>query len=122
VESQILEGPAQAGGGTVLNSFTESDSNVTSQTNSESLTSSTSYTTGSGFDIPFLFTVMYSNTSSFSFTTSESQGTQNGSAHTASVTLGSDKVACFEHVDIYEDTAYHTFSFALPAAPPTACQ
>jgi hypothetical protein len=122
VESQILEGPAQAGGGTVLNSFTESDSNVTSQTNSESLTNSTSYTTGSGFDIPFLFTIMYSNTNSFSFTTSESQGTQNGSAHTASVTLGSDKVACFEHVDIYEDTAYHTFAFALPAAPPAACQ
>jgi hypothetical protein len=62
------------------------------------------------------------NASSFSTSISESQGTQNGSAHQASVTLGSSKVACFEHVDIYEDTAFHTFAFALPATPPTACQ
>lgn len=122
VNSQILEGPAQQGGGPVLNSFTESDSTLTSQTETESLSNSTSYTTSSGFDIPFLFTLTISNSSSFTFTTTESQGTQNGSAHQASVTLGSDKVACFEHVDIYEDTAYHTFSFALPAAPPVECQ
>jgi hypothetical protein len=122
VNSQILEGPEQAGGGPVLNSFTESDSSLTSQTETESLTQSTSYSTSSGIDIPFLFTLTLTNSSSFSFTTTESQGTQNGSSHSASVTLGSDKVACFEHVDIYEDTAFHTFAFALPASPPAECQ
>ncbi len=122
VNSQILEGPAQAGGGPVLNSFTESDSTLQSLTETESFTSSTAYTSSSGFDIPFLFTLTISNSSSFAFTTTESQGTQSGSSHTASVTLGSSKVACFEHVDIYEDTAFHTFSFALPAAPPVECQ
>jgi hypothetical protein len=122
VNSQILEGPAQAGGDAVLNSFTESDSTVQSLTESESLTTSTSYSTSSGVGIPFLFTLTFANTSSFASTISESQGTQNGSSHQASVTLGSDKTACFEHVDIYEDTAFHTFAFALPAAPPPECQ
>lgn len=122
VNSQVLEGPAQSGGAAVLNSFTESDSTVLSQTETESLTTSESYSTSSGFDIPFLFTLTLTNSNSISLTTSESQGTQNGSSHQASVTLGSSKAACFEHVDIYEDTAFHTFAFALPAAPPTACQ
>ncbi|HEY2499234.1 MAG TPA: hypothetical protein VGK24_19415 [Candidatus Angelobacter sp.] len=122
VNSQILEGPAQQGGGPVLNSFTESDSTLQSLTESESLASTTSYTSSSGFDIPFLFTLTITNSNSFTLTNTESQGTQNGSAHQASVTLGSSKVACFEHVDVYEDTAYHTFSFALPAAPPIECQ
>lgn len=122
VNSQILEGPAQQGGGPVLNSFTESDSTLQSLTESEALTSSTSYSTSSGVNIPFLFTLTIANTSSFTSTITESQGTQNGSSHQASVTLGSSKVACFEHVDIYEDTAFHTFAFALPASPPTECQ
>jgi hypothetical protein len=122
VNTQVLEGPEQVGAGPVLNSFTESDSSVVSQTNTESLQTSTSYTTGSGFDIPFLFTLSITNTNSFTVTTSESQGVQNGSAHSASVTLGSDAVGCFEHVDIYEDTAFHTFSFALPAAAPPECE
>lgn len=122
VNSQILEGPAQVGSGPVLNSFTESDSTLQSLTESESQANTTSYTSSSGFDIPFLFTLTITNTSSFTITTTESQGVQNGSAHQASVTLGSSKVGCFEHVDIYEDTAYHTFSFALPAAPPVECQ
>jgi len=122
VNTQVLEGPEQAGAGPVLNSFTESDSGVISQTNTESLDTTTSYTTGSGFDIPFLFTLTVTNTNSFTVTTSESQGTQNGSSHQASVTLGSDAVGCFEHVDIYEDTAFHTFAFALPAAAPAGCE
>lgn len=122
VNTQVLEGPEQAGSGPVLNSFTESDSSVASQTNTESLQTSTSYTTGSGFDIPFLFTLSITNTNSFTITTTESQGVQNGSAHSASVTLGSDAVACFEHVDIYEDTAFHTFAFALPAQAPPECE
>ncbi len=122
VNSQILEGPAQQGGGPVLNSFTESDSTLQSLTETEMLTTSTTYSTTSGVDIPFLFTLTFGNTSSFMSTITESQGTQNGSAHQASVTLGSSKVACFEHVDIYEDTAFHTFAFALPAAPPLECQ
>jgi hypothetical protein len=122
VDSNILEGPQQAGVGPVFNSFTESDANVTSSTQTETQSTSTSYSTGSGVGIPMLFTLSVTFTKSFTLTSSESQGAQNGSAHQASVTLGSDKVACFEHVDIYEDTAYHTFSFALPASPPAACQ
>ena len=122
VNSNILEGPAQAGGGPLLNSFTESDSNLTSTTETEMQSTSTSYSTGSGINIPFLFTVTITDTSTFTMTNTESQGTQNGSAHQASVTFGSDKVGCFEHVDIYEDTAFHTFAFALPAVPPAACQ
>lgn len=122
VNTQVLEGPEQAGAGPVLNSFTETDSGVASQTNTESLETKTSYTTESGFNIPFLFTLSITDTSSFTITTTESQGVQNGSAHSASVTLGSDAVGCFEHVDIYEDTAYHTFSFALPTAAPSQCE
>jgi hypothetical protein len=122
VESQILEGPEQAGGGRVVNSFTASDATLQSTTFTQSVTDSTSFSTGSGINIPFLFTLTITDTNTFSVTHSQSQGTQNGTAHQASVSLGSDKVQCFEHVDIYEDTVYHTFAFALPAAPPPACQ
>lgn len=122
VTSATLEGPQQAGGGTVLNGFNVSDSSLTSSTETERQSTSTSYSSSGGINIPFLFTLTITNTSSFTLTNTESQGVQNGSAHQASVTLGSDKVGCDEHVDIYEDTAFHTFAFALPATPPTACQ
>jgi len=122
VNSPVLEGPEQQGSEPVLNSFTESDSTVQSKTETEAQTNTTSYTSSSGIDIPFLFSVKITDTTTFALTNTESQGTQNGAAHQASVTLGSSNVMCFEHVDIYEDTAYHTFAFALPAAPPTQCQ
>jgi hypothetical protein len=122
VDSQILEGPAQAGEGPVLNTFMQSDSNVTSQTETEMQTNSTAYMTSSGIDIPFLFTFKITDTTTFMWTNTESQGEQNGAAHTAMVTLGSSNVGCFEHVDIYEDTAYHTYAFAFPTTPPTDCQ
>lgn len=122
VDSQILEGPQQQGGAPVLNSFNQSDSSLQSQTETETQSNSVSYSTSSGVGISFLFTLTITNTNIFTFTQTESQGVQNGSAHQATVTLGSDKIQCFEHVDIYEDTVYHTFAFALPASPPASCQ
>jgi hypothetical protein len=122
VNFQTLEGPQQPGAGPVTNTFTESDSSVQALTETESQTISTSYTTGGGFDIPAIFNLKFTDTTAFSWTTTQSQGIQNGTAHTASVTFGSSNVGCFTDVDIYEDTVYHTFAFAYPVTPPAPCQ
>jgi hypothetical protein len=45
-------------------------------------------------------------TNTFAYQQTQTFGTQNGTAHTASVALGSDKVGCFEYVDVYENLSH----------------
>lgn len=61
-------------------------------------------------------------TETFEYSQTQTAGVQNGKAHTATVTLGTSDVGCFEYVDIYEDTIYHTFAYALSQPAPSNCQ
>jgi hypothetical protein len=121
VNFQTLEGPAQPGGGAVKNTFSESDSTLASHTNTATQSTTVGYINGFQVGAPG-FSVRYQNTTTFTWTDMESYGMSNGTAHTAMVTLGSSNVGCFEDIDIYEDTVYHTYAFALPSSPPVACQ
>jgi hypothetical protein len=88
----------------------QADSTETTQTYSESQSQSLGFSWSSGFNIlgsGFTFT----KANQFSWTGSESTGTINGYAHSASVTLNSNTVGCNQYIPIFEDTVFHTFVF-----------
>lgn len=120
IEYFPLQGPDQSGSGPVKTTFTVSDSDM----NSESTSNGTSY--GVGFTHQFglagPFTLTITDTNSFTYSQTQTAGTTNGTAHTAMVTLGTSDVGCYEYVDVYEDTTYHTFAYALSQAAPPDCQ
>jgi hypothetical protein len=125
VDYVTLQGPAQQGGGPVTETFTQTDSNLSSYTNSVTHSHGVGFTGNNNWNFAINgtgFTLSVSNTNTFEWSETQSYGTSNGTAHTASVTMGSSKVGCYEYVDVYEDTVFHTYTFALPSNPPAACQ
>ena len=119
INSQVLEGPQCAGCNPLSVTFTENDSQITSET----LTRTSSYTVGmtgsSGFSL-FGSGLTLTTTRSFGWNNAMSRGSANGTSHTATITLGSNSVGCDETVNLYEDTAYHTFALA-PAVVSSFC-
>jgi hypothetical protein len=51
------------------------------------------------------------DSTALSYTETESVGTSQGTAHTQSLVLATTNPNCFEPVNIYEDTVFHTFVF-----------
>lgn len=119
LNSQVLEGPECDGCDPLRNSFTETDAQATSQTETQTFSYSVGFTRTSGFSL-FGAGLTIANNNTFTWTNAMSEGTSNGTSHTAAVTLGSSSVDCFETINIYEDTVYHTFTFA-PAVASSAC-
>lgn len=113
VESQVLQGPQCSGCDPVRDSFTANDSQTTSQMETTTHSYSVGFTNSSGFSL-FGGSFTITNSSTFTWSNAMSTGTSNGTSHTASVTLGSTSVGCYETINIYEDTVYHTFAFAPP--------
>lgn len=120
INNVALQGPDQAGAGPVKTTYALSDSTLSSETTSSGHTYGVAYS--HGFSIPSDLTLGISTSNSFSITQQQTAGTTNGTAHVGTATLGTSDVGCFENVDVYEDTTYHTFVFALPQAPPSNCQ
>ena len=115
-----LEGPQQQGAGPVSNSFSLSDS----QMGSQSYSNGSSYSVGlsKSYSISGPFSLGITQTKTFTYGETKTAGTTNGTAHTGSVTLGTSRVGCQEYVDVYEDTLFHTFAYALSQPPPAPCQ
>lgn len=115
-----LEGPQQEGAGPVSFTYSISDGYM----NSETTSNGTSYSVGysRSFSLVGPFTLNITADRVFTFSQTQTAGKTNGVAHTATVTLGSSDVGCEEYVDIYEDTTYHTFAYALSQPPPSNCQ
>lgn len=124
INSALLEGPECTGCDPVQNTIAVSDSSLNSTTESSSVSYSVGYSVGGTIGISVFGTggkLQITDTNTFTWTNSESYGSSNGTAHSATVTLGSSSVDCSEIIDVYEDTAYHTFAFAPSATPPPAC-
>lgn len=118
VNTQLLQGPECQGCNLLVNSFTESDSQTASTTTSSTDTYSVSY--GTSFKILKDFTL--TPASSFSWSNTKGLTHSNGTNHSASVSLGSSTYGCYEYIDIYEDTEFHTFTFVpSPGTPSGAC-
>jgi hypothetical protein len=120
IDNVAMQGPQQQGAGPVKTTYALSDSTVSSETTSNGSGYSVGYT--HAFLIPSDMTLGISATNVFGFTQQQTAGTTNGSAHVGTATFGTSDVGCFEYVDVYEDTTYHTFAFALPQAAPASCQ
>lgn len=111
---QLLAGPECDGCDTPVNSFTQSDSNVTTHTLSQSFTQ----TLGFSWKVDLLDETggpSYTHGTQFSWTESESSGASNGTANGQAVSLSSATVGCYEDVPVFEDTVFHTFVFQQPA-------
>ena len=120
VESQVLEGPECSGCDPLRNTFTANDSQTASQTKTQQYSYGVGFTRSSGFSL-FGAGLTISNSNTFTWTNAMSTGTSNGTSHTGSVTLGTGNVGCFETINVYEDTVYHTFAFAPPIVS-SGCQ
>lgn len=120
VDYEPLEGPQQSGSGPVKFTYGITDGNMSSET----LSNGTSYSVGysHGFKLNGPFSLQITATNTFTYSQTETAGISHGTAHTATVTLGSSDVGCQEYVDIYEDTTYHTFAYALSQPAPANCQ
>jgi hypothetical protein len=121
ITNEVLQGPQQSGSGPVTINYSLSDSTMSEHSTSNGTFYGVSYSKTFGFSgAPF--TINITATSSFQISQTQTVGESNGTSHTGDLTLGTSDVGCFEHVDIYEDTTYHTFAYALPQAPPANCQ
>ena len=115
-----LQGPQQSGAGPVKNNYSLSDSTLAATTTSTGTSYGESFS--HGFSIAGPFTLGITSTDSFTFSQTQTAGESNGTTHTGTLVLGTSNVGCSEDVDVYEDTTYHTFAFALPQEAPANCQ
>jgi hypothetical protein len=113
--------PPDPNGNPVNNSFTASDSNLATQTFSQQLCHYVAYGGGGGLDLLGAFTLTQRDTTRFTWCDSQSVGSSSGTTNQAAVSLGTSTVGCFFGVDVYEDTAYHTFVPVPASTPPSAC-
>jgi hypothetical protein len=120
IGNTTLEGPSCAGCDEHPNTFQESDGTTTSDTMTQTDSYSVGYSTTAGIDF-FGGGLSVTNSNTFTWTNSMSAGESNDQSHTESLTVQTSSVGCLETVDIYEDTVYHTFAFALEAPPPSDC-
>ena len=124
VNSALLEGPQCSGCDPVKNTIVANDSSLNSTAESSSSSYSVGYSVGGTIGISVFGTggkLQVTDTNKFTWTNSESYGSSNGTAHAATVVLGSSSVDCSEAIDVYEDTVYHTFAFAPTTTPLPAC-
>lgn len=121
ITSLALEGPQQQGGGDVQNAYTVSDSNISGYSTSNGKDYGVTLQHGWHLPLPD-FTLGFESESSLTYSQTQTVGTSYGTAHEASITLGTSDVGCYEYVDVYEDTTYHTFALALSEPAPPECQ
>jgi hypothetical protein len=112
----ITSEPLEATG----NTYDVNDSNISGYSTSSGTSYTVSY--GHSWKLSGPFTIGITGTTSLEYDQTQTVGTQNGTAHDATVTLKTSDANCFEYVDIYEDTTYHTFAYALPQPAPPECQ
>ncbi len=122
VTSLFLQGPEQQGAAPVKNPYTVTDSNMSLETLSNGTSYSVGYDHKFGYGGTGPFGLQITATDTFTYSQTETAGTSTTTGHTAQVTLGTSDVGCGEYVDVYEDTIYHTFAYALPQAAPSNCQ
>jgi hypothetical protein len=125
IDTETLEGPECSGCDPGTYTFTESDSTTQGTTESETNSYSVGSSIGSeaGWDLgPLKIDLSFTETNTLTWTNSQSYGTSNGQSHQASITFGTSSLDCYEHIDIFEDTVYHTFAFMPTTTPPAQCQ
>lgn len=121
-EAVILQGSGCSGCGYITTPYQLDDSktlgNSTEQT--DSYTSGT--TSEDGFTIPYLgIGLTFKQQNSITISNTELNGSSSGQTHSASAVLGSKIYNCYEPIDVYEDTEYHTFVL-FPPNPSADCQ
>jgi hypothetical protein len=113
IGNALLEGPAEKGGTTPVDSVSLSDAEQVAETYTQSLAYSVGYSWDANWEIsgngPSL-----TSTSQWTWTNTESIGEVNGTAHTMIGNLSSVTVACDENVTYFEDTLFHTYVFQQP--------
>jgi hypothetical protein len=88
-----------------------SDSSNSSSTYSTTNQNTVGWSKGGSVSFPLVFSASWKDTKTLTWTDTMSSGPAQGVAHTMSAVLATNNPNCFEHVDIYEDTVFHTFVF-----------
>ncbi len=113
-----LEVPIQSG---VVNNVSLTDTYNTSTTLSYASSGSDAMTFGFNVSGSTAGNFGINDTDKWTFTDTEAFGETNGSAHTQALTLATSNSSCYEYVNIYEDTVFHTFVFDNGSNAPNPC-
>ena len=122
VTFEPLDGPEQSGTGPATSTYTVSDSSMSNESTSNGTSYSVGYTHKFSTGGTGTFDFGVKSTETFTYSQTQTAGNLNGQYHSGTVTLGTGDVGCHEYVDVYEDTTYHTFAYALPQSAPSNCQ
>ncbi|HEY5006448.1 MAG TPA: carboxypeptidase-like regulatory domain-containing protein, partial [Caulobacteraceae bacterium] len=117
IKSLPLEGPDAKATDAVKNTYAIADGSATAHTKTETENTSASLSVGEKVEIPGIFTESVTDTGTLTWNHSNSSGTTSATSSQATVVLGTAKVGCYEYVDIYSDTMFH--SMAYVTAQPT---
>jgi hypothetical protein len=63
----------------------------------------------------------WKDSASVTWSLTESSGTSQGTSHTQSLSLQTTNSNCYEYVNVFEDTVFHTFVFANGSDAPNPC-
>jgi hypothetical protein len=120
VDSEPLEGPDAKGADAVKNNITAADGAATAHVQTETTNLAASLQSGGKVDIPGIFTFSLTVTNSMIWNMSNSAGQTSATTNAATGSLGTAQAGCYESVDIYSDTMFHTFAFvtANPTCSP----
>lgn len=105
-QATTLQGPSCQGCNLPGNSGSFTDQYMKNVEYSESSTQTVGYSWKLEYPIG-----SFQNGSSWQWTSSESSGPINGYANTMNYTIETNSVGCFENVNVFYDTVYHTYVF-----------
>lgn len=121
-QAVVLQGSGCSGCGNITHSYQIDDSKTLGQSNGKTDSYSTGTTSEDGFNIPFLgIGLTFKQQNTITISNMVVTGSFNGQTHSATAVLGSGIYNCYEDIDVYEDTVYHTFVL-FPPNPSSDCQ
>jgi hypothetical protein len=88
-----------------------SDSSSSGYTYSTVNKDTVGWTKGWSINLPLIFSAKWTDTKTLTWTDTMTSGPTYGVSHTQNAVYATNNANCYEYVDIYEDTVYHSFVF-----------
>lgn len=118
--SVLLAGPQEPGGPSPITPLALTDTNQIATTQTTTTGTTVGFTWAKNFNPGGNGPTITTGTS-FTWSNSQSSGEVNGSAHTMQGQLSSSTLDCYDYINVFEDTVFHTYVFQMTAPDNTSC-
>lgn len=118
--SVLLSGPDEPGLGSPVTPLSLTDMYQIATTQTTSTAQTVGFTYGYNFNPGGNGPTITTGTS-FTWSNSQSSGEVNSTAHTMQGQLSSSTVSCYDFINVFEDTVFHTYLFQMTAPDSTSC-